>query len=58
MATISVSAPTGADTTLYYEESGTPTTVAVTGGTTHDEVINAPDAPTTNYIALYPPPGA
>jgi len=52
---VSVDAPAGADTTLYYEESGAPTTVPVTGGTSHTETIDAPDAPTANYIALYPP---
>jgi len=51
---ISVSAPTDYDTNLYYETDGTPITVPVTGGTTHDETLNALDAPTTNYVAAYP----
>jgi hypothetical protein len=41
---------------LYYETNTTPTTVPVTAGTTATQVIDAPTGPTTNYIALYPPP--
>jgi enamine deaminase RidA (YjgF/YER057c/UK114 family) len=52
---ISVDAPTGNATDLYYEENASPTTVPVTGGTSHTETIGAPDMPTINYIALYPP---
>jgi hypothetical protein len=45
---------TGQAADLYYEESGTPTTVPVAASTTHNENIDAPDMPSTNYIALYP----
>jgi hypothetical protein len=51
---MTVTPPVGYDTTLHYEESGSPTEVGVTGGDTHTETIDAPDAPTTNYIAAYP----
>lgn len=53
---ITVDAPAGDDTDLYYEEGGSPTTVPVTGGTSDTEQINAVFEPDTNYIALYPPP--
>jgi hypothetical protein len=57
IVSITTVAPVGdVDTTLYYEVNGSPTTVAVPAGTTHVEPIGAPDAPTVNYIALYPPP--
>jgi hypothetical protein len=45
----------GYDATLHYEEGGSPTDVATPGGTTTTEVIDAPDAPAVNYVALYPP---
>jgi hypothetical protein len=51
---LSLTAPAGYDTDLYYEESGTPTTVPVTGGTTETAAVTAPDVETTNYIAAYP----
>lgn len=51
---VTVTPPSGYDTTLHYEEAGTPTDVPVTGGATVTEVIQAPDAPTVNYIAAYP----
>jgi len=47
---------TGQAADLYYEEGGSPTTVPVAANTTTTEAIDAPDAPTTNYIALYPDP--
>jgi hypothetical protein len=48
--------PTGGyDATLHYEESGSPTDVPAPGGTTTTEVIDAPDAPAVEYVALYPP---
>ena len=54
VVSIQVTPPSGYDTNLYYEQTGTPTTVPVTGGTSHEETVNAPDAPTTNYVAAYP----
>jgi hypothetical protein len=54
--TVTAPNPGTGDTTLYYEVNGSPTTVPITAGTTVTEVIDAPDAPTVNYIALYPPP--
>jgi hypothetical protein len=53
---IAVDATTTGDVELYYEETGSPTTVPVTGGTTHTEPIGAIDSTVTNYIALYLPP--
>jgi hypothetical protein len=47
---------TGQAADLYYEEGGTPTDVPVAADTSHNENIDAPDAPTVNYIALYPAP--
>jgi hypothetical protein len=55
VVTVTVDAPAGYDTDLYYEQNTSPTTVPVTGGTSHIEPIQAPDQPTTNYIAAYPP---
>jgi hypothetical protein len=54
VVTVTVAAPAGYNTDLYYEQNTSPTTVPVTGGTSHTEPILAPDAPTTNYIAAYP----
>lgn len=51
---VTVTPPTGYDTDLYYEETGAPTTVPVTGGTTVTEQINATFPEDTNYIAAYP----
>lgn len=47
---------TGQAADLYYEESGSPTTVPVDASTTHTETIDAPDMPATNYLAIYPDP--
>ena len=47
---------TGHGAELYYEESGSPTTTPVAADTSHVETIDAPDAPTVNYIALRPEP--
>jgi hypothetical protein len=51
---ITVDAPAGYDTDLTYEQGGSPTTVPVTGGTSHTEQINATFEPDTNYLAAYP----
>lgn len=51
---VSLTAPTGYDTDLVVQEAGTPTTTTVTGGTTATAVVQAPDAPSTDYIAAYP----
>jgi hypothetical protein len=57
IVSITTAAPAvGVDTTLYYETNTTPTTVTVPAGTTSTQPVNAPDAPTTNYIAVYWPP--
>lgn len=53
---ITVDAAAGQDADLYYEEGGSPTTVPVTGGTSHTEQINAVFVEDTNYAALYLPP--
>jgi hypothetical protein len=53
---VDVTPTSGYDATLHYEEGGTPTDVAAPGGTTTTEVIDAPDAPAVEYLALYPPP--
>ena len=53
---ITVDAAAGQDADLYYEEGGSPTTVPVTGGTSHTEQINAVFAEDTNYISLQLPP--
>jgi hypothetical protein len=54
---ITMDAPdSGGDSSLYYEESGSPTTVPVTGGTTTTQQINATFAEDTNYVAAYWPP--
>lgn len=47
---------TGQAATLHYEISGSPTDVPVSASTTHNEDLNAPDAPTVNYLAIYPDP--
>jgi hypothetical protein len=52
--TVDTNVESGKAADLYYEESGSPTTVPVAADTTQIEVIDAPDAPTVNYIALYP----
>lgn len=51
---VTVVAPAGYDTTLHYEESGTPTDVPVTGGASVTEQINATFEADVNYIAAYP----
>jgi len=56
VVSVTVTPPSGGDSTLHYETSGSPTDVAVTAGSTATQQLNAPDKPTTNYIALYPPP--
>lgn len=57
IVSITTAAPAvGVDTSLYYETNTTPTTVTVPAGTTSTQTVNAPDAPTTNYIAVYWPP--
>jgi hypothetical protein len=53
---VDVTPTPGYDATLHYEQGGTPTDVAAPGGTTTTEVIDAPDAPSVEYLALYPPP--
>lgn len=50
---ITVDAPVGYDIDLEYEEAGSPTTVPVTGGTTHTEPIGAPDSTVVNRITAY-----
>jgi hypothetical protein len=52
---VSVTPTGGYDASLHYEEGGSPTDVATPGGMTTTEVIDAPDAPAVNYVALYPP---
>ena len=58
IVSIDVTAPasTVGDTALTYEESGSPTTVSITQGTSANEVINAVFEETTNTIALQLPP--
>jgi hypothetical protein len=51
---VTLDAPAGYDTDLYYEEGGSPTTVPVTGGTSATEQINAAFEPDVNYVAAYP----
>lgn len=47
---------TGQAADLYYEESGSPTTVPVAASITQTETIDAPDMPTVNVLAIYPDP--
>jgi hypothetical protein len=57
VVSVTTTAPdTGGDSSLYYETSGSPTTVPVPDATTVTTQLNAPDQPTTNYIAAYWPP--
>jgi hypothetical protein len=57
VVSVTTTAPdAGGDSSLYYETSGSPTTVPVPDATTVTTQINAPDQPTTNYIAAYWPP--
>jgi hypothetical protein len=58
VVSVTVDAPTmgTGDTTLEYEESGSPTSIVVPEGTTTIEQINAPDQPTVNRITMYWPP--
>jgi hypothetical protein len=55
VVSVTTVAPPGGDSSLYYETSGSPTTVPVPDTTTVTTQINAPDQPTTNYIAAYWP---
>lgn len=54
VVSITLSPPSGYNTNLYYEKSGVPTTVPVTGGTTVTEQLNTSFAEDVNYIAVYP----
>jgi hypothetical protein len=42
--------------TLYYEINTTPTSVSVPPTTADTQTLDAPDQPTTNYVAIYPDP--
>jgi hypothetical protein len=48
--------PEGKPATLHYELSGTPTDVSVPAAASDTQTLDAADAPTTNYVALYPDP--
>jgi hypothetical protein len=46
----------GKSATLHYELSGIPTDVAVPQASTDTQILDAADAPTTNYVAIYSDP--
>lgn len=54
--TMTTVTPEGKATALHYEESGTPTDVTVAPASSRDDVLDAPDHPSTNYVAIYPDP--
>jgi hypothetical protein len=53
---VTMTSPESANTSLYYEEGGSPTTVPVPGGTSVTQQLNASFEADTNYIAAYPDP--
>jgi hypothetical protein len=54
--TVDTNSEPGKAANLYYEEDGSPTNVPVAANTSQTEVIDAPNAPTVNYIKLEPDP--
>lgn len=53
---ITVTAPSGGDSTLYYEDNTVPSTVPVATETSVTQQIDSETAADANYIAFYPPP--
>jgi hypothetical protein len=53
---LSTTTPEGKAATLHYEVSGSPTDVSVAAASSDSRTLDAPDAPTVGYVAIYPDP--
>jgi hypothetical protein len=53
---LATATPAERGVTLHYEVNASPTDVAVGAASSDTRTIDAPDHPTTNYVAIYPDP--
>jgi hypothetical protein len=53
---LATATPAERGVTLHYEVNASPTDVAVGAASSDTQVVDAPDHPTVNYVAIYPDP--